>query len=174
MAERSNSGSTPGARSDVTALLTLRLSAAWSALCCICIAAGSGKAARSQEEIELVFDRNKGAIYALYTRAMRERADLQGKMVLQLTISPAGEVTDCTMLSSELNDPDLEHKIVARVKLFRFEPKDVEPITARKTIEFFPGQKFDDKLELKDQPTIDLIKQQLASFEKLIRKVTGK
>ena len=99
----------------------------------------SSKAARSQEEIELVFDRNKGAIYALYTRAMRERADLQGKMVLQLTISPAGEVTDCTMLSSELNDPDLEHKIVARVKLFRFEAKDVEPITARKTIEFFPG-----------------------------------
>jgi periplasmic protein TonB len=99
----------------------------------------SSKAARSQEEIELVFDRNKGAIYALYTRAMRERADLQGKMVLQLTISPGGDVTDCTMLSSELNDPDLEHKIIARVKLFKFEAKDVEPITARKTIEFFPG-----------------------------------
>src|SRR5580704_7656711 len=38
----------------------------------------------------------------------------------------------------------------------------------------FAGQKFDDKLELKDQPTIDLIKQQLAGFEKLIRKATGK
>jgi protein TonB len=98
----------------------------------------SNKAARSQEEIELVFDRNKGAIYALYTRALRERADLQGKMVLQLTISPAGEVTDCRMLSSELNDPELENKIVARVKLFKFEAKDVETITARKTIEFFP------------------------------------
>ena len=99
----------------------------------------SGKAARSQEEIELVFDRNKGAIYALYTRAMRERADLQGKMVLQLTISPAGEVTDCRLLSSELGDEDLEHKIIARVRLFRFEARDVEAITARKTIEFFPN-----------------------------------
>ncbi len=38
----------------------------------------------------------------------------------------------------------------------------------------FAGQKFDDKLEIKDQATIDLIKQQLAGFEKLIRKVTGK
>jgi chromate reductase, NAD(P)H dehydrogenase (quinone) len=38
----------------------------------------------------------------------------------------------------------------------------------------FAGQKFDDKLELKDQATIDLIKQQLAGFEKLIRKATGK
>ncbi len=99
----------------------------------------SGKASRSQEEIELVFDKNKGAIYALYTRAMREKADLQGKLVLQLTIAPSGEVTDCQMISSELNDPDLEHKIIARVKLFRFEAKDVEPITAKKTIEFFPG-----------------------------------
>ena len=99
----------------------------------------SGKAARSQEEIELVFDRNKGAIYALYTRAMRERADLQGKLVLQITISPAGEVTDCTLLSSELGDPDLERKILARVRLFRFAARDVEVITARKTIEFFPG-----------------------------------
>src|SRR5205823_6786068 len=39
----------------------------------------SGKAARSREEIELVFDRNKGAIYGLYNRALRERAELQGK-----------------------------------------------------------------------------------------------
>jgi TonB family protein len=99
----------------------------------------SGKAARSQEEIELVFDRNKGAIYALYTRAMRERADLQGKVVLQLTISPAGEVTDCHLLSSELGDEDLERKIVARVRLFRFEARDVETMVARKTIEFLPN-----------------------------------
>src|SRR5258706_8030208 len=98
-----------------------------------------GKAARSQEEIELVFDRNKGAIYALYSRALRERADLQGKLVLQLTISPAGEVTDCHLLSSELRDDELERKIVARVRLFRFEARDVETITARKTIEFFPN-----------------------------------
>jgi chromate reductase, NAD(P)H dehydrogenase (quinone) len=38
----------------------------------------------------------------------------------------------------------------------------------------FAGQKFDENLALKDQATIDLIKQQLAGFEKLIRKVAGK
>jgi protein TonB len=98
-----------------------------------------GKAARSEEEIALVFDRNKGAIYALYGRALRERADLQGKLVLRLTISPAGEVTDCHVVSSELGDPDLESKLVARVRLFRFEAKDVETIVANKTLEFFPN-----------------------------------
>jgi hypothetical protein len=40
----------------------------------------SGKASRSREEIELVFDRNKGAIYALYNRALRRDPTLQGKL----------------------------------------------------------------------------------------------
>ena len=99
----------------------------------------SGKAARSREEIELVFDRNKGAIYALYSRALRERPDLQGKLVLEFTIAPSGEVTMCRRVSSELGDPELENKIVLRVKLFRFEAKDVEPITTTKPIDFFPA-----------------------------------
>jgi chromate reductase len=39
----------------------------------------------------------------------------------------------------------------------------------------FAAQKFDDKtLELKDQPTIDTIRQQLAGFEKFLRKAVGK
>jgi TonB family protein len=99
----------------------------------------SGKAARSREEIELVFDRNKGAIYGLYNRALRERAELQGKLVLEFTVSPSGEVTMCRVVSSELNDPDLESKIVARVRLFHFEAKDVESVTTTKPIDFFPS-----------------------------------
>ncbi len=99
----------------------------------------SNKAARSREEIELVFDRNKGAIYALYSRALREHPELQGKMVLEFTISPSGEVTMCRVVSSDLNDKELEEKIVARVRLFHFEPKDVESITTTKPIDFFPA-----------------------------------
>ncbi len=99
----------------------------------------SGKAARSPEEIELIFDRNKGAIYALYSRALREQPDLQGKLVLEFTIAPSGEVTMCRVVSSELHDPQLEQKIVARVKLFRFEARDVETVTTTKPIEFFPA-----------------------------------
>ena len=39
----------------------------------------SGKASRSREEIELVFDKNKGAIFALYNRALRVDPSLEGK-----------------------------------------------------------------------------------------------
>jgi TonB family protein len=99
----------------------------------------SGKASRSEEEIALVFDRNKGAIYAIYTRALRDNPNLQGKLVLELTISPEGTVTRCEVISSELNDPEFERKLVARVKMFRFEAKDVGTITVTKPIDFFPA-----------------------------------
>lgn len=101
--------------------------------------AGSGKAARSQEEVELEFDRNKGAIYALYSRALRARPELQGKLVLEFTIAPSGEVTDCRVVSSDLDDAELERRIVARVRAIRFEARDVAPLTTTKPIEFFPA-----------------------------------
>jgi TonB family protein len=99
----------------------------------------SAKAARTREEIELVFDRNKSAIYALYSRALRANPALQGKVVLEVTIAPSGEVTDCRIVSSELGDPELERKLVARVKMFRFEDRDVATMTTTKPIEFFPA-----------------------------------
>jgi TonB family protein len=102
-------------------------------------ASGSGKATRSEEEIALVFDRNKGAIYALYTRALRDKPELQGKVVLELTIGADGSVQRCEIVSSELNDPELERKLVARVKSFRFEARDVGTITVTKPIDFFPA-----------------------------------
>jgi TonB family protein len=99
----------------------------------------SGKASRTREEIELVFDKNKSAIYALYSRALRDNPALQGKVVLEVTIAPSGEVTECRVVSSELGDSELEHKLVARVKMFRFEDRDVATMTTTKPIEFFPA-----------------------------------
>ena len=48
-------------------------------------------------------------------------------------------MTECHVVSSELHDPDLERMIVARVKLFQFEARDVAPITTTKPIEFVPA-----------------------------------
>jgi len=99
----------------------------------------SGKASRSREEIELVFDKNKGAIFALYNRALRRDPSLEGKLVLKLTIDPNGSVSFCEVVSSELGDEELERKLVQRIKMFRFEARDVEAITTTKPIDFFPA-----------------------------------
>jgi TonB family protein len=99
----------------------------------------SSRAARTREEVELVFDRNKSAIYAIYSRALRDNPALQGKVVLEVTIAPSGEVTDCRIVSSDLGDAELERKLVARVRMFRFEARDVAPMTTTKPIDFFPA-----------------------------------
>jgi len=102
-------------------------------------AGGSGKASRGAEEIALVFTKNKGAIDALYARALRDNPALQGKVVIEMTIAPSGEITAARIVSSELKDPEFEAKLLARVRLFRFDPKDVATLTATKPIDFFPG-----------------------------------
>jgi len=100
---------------------------------------GSGKASRSADEIALVFTRNKGAIDAMYARALRDNPALQGKVVLEITIAPSGEITAAHVVSSDLNDPEFESKLLARVRLFRFDAKDVATLTATKPIDFFPA-----------------------------------
>jgi protein TonB len=102
-------------------------------------AGGSGKASRSADEIALVFTKNKGAIDAMYARALRDNPALQGKVVIELTIAPSGDITAAHVISSELHDPEFENKLVARIRLFKFEAKDVAALTATKPIDFFPA-----------------------------------
>jgi periplasmic protein TonB len=102
-------------------------------------AGGSGKASRSADEIALVFTKNKGAIDAMYARALRENPALQGKVVIELTISPSGDITAARVLSTELHDAVFEEKLVQRIRLFKFEAKDVAALTATKPIDFFPA-----------------------------------
>jgi protein TonB len=102
-------------------------------------AGGSGKASRGSEEIALVFTRNKGAIDAMYARALRDNPTLTGKVVLEITITPAGDITVARIISSELKDPEFEAKLLARIRLFKFEAKDVATLTATKPIDFFPA-----------------------------------
>ncbi len=97
------------------------------------------KAARSQEEIELVFQKNKGAIYSLYNRALRRDPTLQGKVLLELTIAPSGRITRIRILSSELGAPKLEKRLLSRIKLFRFTARDVDTVTVTYPIDFLPS-----------------------------------
>lgn len=93
---------------------------------------------RSTESIQLVIDRNKNAFDRLYSRALRNTPDLNGVVVLRFTIAPSGKVTSCSIVSSELNNPELENKLVSRFKLLDFGAQDVPAITATKPLSFYP------------------------------------
>jgi len=100
---------------------------------------GSRKAGRSLEDLQLVFDKNKGAIYAIYNRALRKDPTLEGKVVMEITIAPSGRVTKCRVISTELNNPKLERKLIARIKLFRFGAKNVDTMITTYPIVFLPS-----------------------------------
>jgi protein TonB len=99
----------------------------------------SGKISRSIEEIKLVFERNKGAIYSIYNRALREDPGLQGKVVIELKIAPSGSVVDCRVISSELKSPALEAKLLARIRQFDFGAKNVDQMVVTWPLDFLPS-----------------------------------
>jgi len=97
------------------------------------------KPGRSLEEIKLVIDRNRGAIDRLYNRVLRGDPTLRGKLILQLTIAASGKVTDCRVVSSELDAPKLERKLALRVKMMNFGPKPGPTVVLNFPIDLLPS-----------------------------------
>jgi hypothetical protein len=97
-------------------------------------------ASRTDEEIQIVFDRYKSAFYRDYNRALRSNPTLQGKMVLRLTIEPDGAVSMCQLQSTDMDWPDLVTQVVSRVKTINFGAKDgVQTVTIVYPIDFLPA-----------------------------------
>ncbi|MCP5077769.1 MAG: TonB family protein [Psychromonas sp.] len=94
---------------------------------------------RPEEDIAYVMDKNKSKLHALYRKARRTNPSIKGKIVLEITISPAGKVLKVNIASSELDDSKLERRIVARVKKFNFGADNVKAVTVTYPIEFLPS-----------------------------------
>jgi len=98
-----------------------------------------GTAGRTDEEIQIVFDRYKSALYRLYNKELRRDPTLRGQVILKLTIEPDGSVSLCELKSSDMNAPDLTAQVVERVKGFDFGAKAVPAITIFYPIDFLPA-----------------------------------
>lgn len=96
------------------------------------------RSSRSREEIRKVMDKNKGAIYAIYNRALNKNPSLEGKVVFKLEIDGAGRVVKAEIVSSELNDPALERKLLAKIRRINFGAKDVLKTTLNYDMDFLP------------------------------------
>ena len=100
---------------------------------------GGGVAGRTDEEIQIVFDRYKAALYRLYNRELRNIPTLRGQMVLKLTIEPSGAVSFLELVSSDMNAPALAAQVLERVRTFDFGAKDVAAVTIVYPIDFLPA-----------------------------------
>jgi hypothetical protein len=96
--------------------------------------------ARTDEEIQIVFDRYKASFYRLYNRELRNNPALKGRMVLRLTIEPDGSVSMCALQSTDMDAPDLATQVVGRVRTINFGAKDGVPaVTIIYPIDFLPA-----------------------------------
>jgi hypothetical protein len=101
--------------------------------------AGGGLApSRTDEEIQIVFDRYKASFYRLYNRELRNDPTLRGQMVLRLTIEPDGSVSMCKLQSTDMDAPQLAAQVVDRVLTINFGAKEVEALTIVYPIDFLP------------------------------------
>ena len=104
------------------------------------LASGGPGLTRTDEEIQIVFDRYKAALYRLYNRELRKDPTLRGQMVLRLTIEPDGSVSMCALQASDMNAPELSVQVVDRVRTINFGAKDgVEAMTIVYPIDFLPA-----------------------------------
>ena len=95
---------------------------------------------RSGSDIGLVFNKNKALLYSLYERERRKNSGLKGKIVFQLTIAPNGKVSSVKIISSELNNRELENRLLTRIRTFSFSPtSDSKPVTINYPVEFVPS-----------------------------------
>ena len=103
-------------------------------------ARGGPGPARTDEEIQIVFDRYKASFYRLYSRELRNNPALKGQMVLRLTIEPDGSVSMCALQSTDMDAPDLATQVVSRVRTINFGAKDGVPaVTILYPIDFLPA-----------------------------------
>ena len=102
-------------------------------------ARGGPGPARTDEEIQIVFDRYKASFYRLYNRELRNNPALKGQMVLRLTIEPDGSVSMCVLQSTDMDAPALSTQVVGRVRTINFGAKDVPAVTIVYPIDFLPA-----------------------------------
>lgn len=104
------------------------------------LAGGGPGLGRTDEEIQIVFDRHKSALYRLYNRELRKNPTLKGQMVLRMTIEPDGSVSMCELKSTDMKSPELSEQVVNRVRSFDFGVKEgITAVTIVYPIDFLPA-----------------------------------
>jgi outer membrane biosynthesis protein TonB len=91
------------------------------------------------ESIRRVFEQHKGAVYAIYNRALRKDPEIRGKYVFHIVIEPSGAISKIELISSELGNNALEQKLLTRIRVIDFGPEDVVATPVNYRFDFLPS-----------------------------------
>ena len=87
--------------------------------------------------IDAEFQRNIGKMYRLYTQALGQYPELNGRVDFRFTVLPSGQPMSCKIMFSELNVVPLENRLCASIMSLRF-PLREETVIVQKSVTFEP------------------------------------
>ena len=82
-------------------------------------------------------EKYKGGISFLYNKALRRDPSLRGTITVEFTISAIGDVTDCKVASSSMQDPAFEEDLIKRILQWKFPPIIEGDVTVVYPLVFF-------------------------------------
>lgn len=81
---------------------------------------------RTQMQIRRVFEQNKSRFDRIYRKALRSNPVLQGTVTLGIEVAASGEVNDCNVKSSDLDDAKVIKRITMTCKRLAFDAASKE------------------------------------------------
>lgn len=81
---------------------------------------------RTQMQIRRVFEQNKSRFDRIYRKALRSNPVLQGTVTLGIEVAASGEVSDCNVKSSDLEDAKVIKRITMTCKMLAFDAANKE------------------------------------------------
>ncbi len=92
---------------------------------------------RSEQSIRDVILSYMGRVTYTYNKYLKQNPDLRGKVIVEMTIAASGEVTDCRIVTSTVNNPAFEQDLLKVVSSFRFKPIPEGEITVQNPFIFY-------------------------------------
>jgi TonB family protein len=98
-----------------------------------------GLPGRSLEEVRVVLELRKGALYAAYNQALKRNPKLAGKVVLEFTVEASGAVENLSVRSSQLTDEAFLDAIKSIAGKMQFPLEPVEKLVTTYPLDFLPN-----------------------------------
>ena len=102
-------------------------------------ASTDGNQERPAENIEKFMDMNKSSFFAMYNRELRRAPAMQGEVIFEIEIAPDGSVTNVRIVSSQLENPGLERKLMRKIRTINFTAMNVSTWKNLYRINFIPS-----------------------------------
>jgi hypothetical protein len=94
---------------------------------------------RDIESIRAALESVKSHAYTVYLRALADNPNLSGKSIFSIVIEPNGNISELKVVVNELQLPELEREILARIKQINFGRREAASTALEYKFVFLPS-----------------------------------